>query len=275
MSCRSNKPSVRPFPRSDAGNAELFCELYGDELRYDHRRGIWHLWADHHWREDSDGEVYRRAVTAARRRFADAAAITDLDERGREAKFAITSENRQRLEAMLHLAARRLPIATSGEGWDADSQLLAVANGVLHLEAGRLHSGRPTEMISMASPVAYEPAAKCLRWERFLAEVFAGDDELVDWFWRLAGYLLSGETSEQCFFLLYGLGANGKSTLMNVLCALLGDYAYNAPFATFEAASRSDPQRFGGPPRAAPRDELRDEREHAPKRGATQDAQRR
>ncbi len=208
-------------------------------MRYDHRRGSWFIWAEHHWRADDDGEVLRLAVQTARQRYAEAPAIADLSARDAEARFAIASENRARLEAMLHVASCQRSVATAGDSWDRDPLVFAVANGVVDLERGRLRPGRPEEMISLCSPVRFDAEAGCPRWKRFLEEVFAGDELLIDWIWRLVGYLLSGETGEQFFVLLFGLGANGKSTLLKVLSAMLGDYAYNAPFSTFEAGSRA------------------------------------
>ena len=38
---------------------------------------------------------------------------------------------------------------------------------------------------------------------------------------------------------MHGTGGNGKSTLLNVLTSLLGDYAYNMPFSTIELQQRS------------------------------------
>jgi len=236
---RPGQPQERSLPQTDAGNSELFAGLHGERTRYDHRRGAWLLWESHCWRPDEDGGIYRLAIAAARRRYLAALEIADLEKRNAESRFAIKSEDHPRLSAMLRLAACQPPIATSGSEWNREPMLMAVGNGVLDLEQARLREGRPEEMIDRRSPVAFEPAAVCRRWERFLGEVFCGDEELIDWLWRVAGYLLSGQTSEQCLFLCYGTGANGKSKLLNVLRALLGEYAFNAPFSTFESNSRS------------------------------------
>jgi len=45
--------------------------------------------------------------------------------------------------------------------------------------------------------------------------------------------------SEQCVFLCYGEGANGKSTLLELLYKLIGEYAHNLPFSAFEATARN------------------------------------
>ncbi|MHB8870283.1 MAG: DNA primase family protein [Thermoleophilia bacterium] len=228
------------FPRTDAGNGELFAHLYRDRLRYDHRRDHWLVWDTHHWQEDADGEVRRLAIQAARERYRQAEAIPDLAERQQEAKFAVGSENRQRLDAMLGEARCLPPIATDGEHWDQDPWLLGVGNGVIDLRTGTLRPGRPEDNMTCFTEVPYDPEARCPRWRAFLAEIFRDDTDLIDFVWRTAGYALTGTTQEQCLFLCHGRGANGKSIFLALLRALLGRYAYNAPFSTFELRARSE-----------------------------------
>jgi putative DNA primase/helicase len=91
----------------------------------------------------------------------------------------------------------------------------------------------------MHTNVKFDPLAECPRWERFLSEVFAGDQELIDFIHRAVGYSLTGDTSEQCFFGCEGAGANGKSTFLEALRQVLGDYAANTPFSTLEWKGRS------------------------------------
>ena len=116
--------------------------------------------------------------------------------------------------------------------------LLGVANGVVDLRNGTLRDGRRGDAITMHSVVRYDAGAKCPRWAKFLAEVFDDDDVLIDWLWRAIGYSATGLTSEQIAFLLYGLGWNGKSTLLRVLVDVLGHYATNAAFSTFEVGPK-------------------------------------
>ncbi len=47
------------------------------------------------------------------------------------------------------------------------------------------------------------------------------------------GYAMSRDISEQCIFILWGCGANGKSTFLNVLLELFGDYACSTMIDTF------------------------------------------
>lgn len=227
------------FRRTDAGNGEYFARLYGERVRYDHRRRRWLLWAGDWWRPDDAGAVRRMAKDAARGRYQGAVAISDLDERASEARFAIGSENRQRMDAMLRAAESEPPIADNGQHWDENPWLLGVANGVVDLRSGELRPGAPEDGITQHSRIAFNPHASCPRWEQFLDEIFCSDRELIDYIARAVGYSLSGNVSEQCVFLCHGGGANGKGVFLNTLAAAAGDYAFNAPFATFEQKDRA------------------------------------
>ena len=60
-----------------------------------------------------------------------------------------------------------------------------------------------------------------------------GKREMIDYICRVAGYALTGDTGEQCVFLLWGIGKNGKSTFLNVLQTVLNDYSLQTGFSTF------------------------------------------
>ncbi len=231
------EPARRPpseYPCTDAGSAELIAALFGDRLRYDHRRVRWLVWAEHRWVEDPDGAPPRLALRAARLRYRDAEDLGDQEGRKKVAAWSIGSESRMRIEAALALARNVRPITDDGERWDANPCLMGCANGVVNLRSGRLRAGQQADRITMATGVPYDPDAAAPRFEQFLDEVFEGDADLVAFVQRAIGYSIAGDVSEQVVFICHGTGANGKSTLMGALRAALGDYAHNAPFSAFE-----------------------------------------
>lgn len=79
----------------------------------------------------------------------------------------------------------------------------------------------------------------CPTWLSFLHKVTDGNAGLKLFLQRAVGYSLSGDTSEQCLFFLYGQGANGKSTFVNTIRKLLNDYARQANPETFMVKDRS------------------------------------
>lgn len=219
----------------DLGNAEALVALYGDRLRYDWRQGRWLIWQEHHWVPDMDGHMGRVANSVARARMKAAADIDDKAARKAAYKWALRSEDRPRLAAMVALARNLKPIATAGAEFDAAPWLLGVSNGVVDLRTGTLQSGRPGDNITKSTGIVFDPRAEAPRWRKFLREIFDDDLDLVAYVRRAVGYCLTADCREECLFLLWGGGFNGKTVLLNILRALNGDYAANTPFSTFEA----------------------------------------
>ena len=174
------------------------------------------------------------AIESARERYRRATTIVELPERTTVSKWAIGSENRTRIEAAVSLSQKLEPVADSGENWDADKWLLGCENGVVDLKTGQLRPGKQSDCITMTTGIKFDPNAKCERWLQFLGEIFNGDESLIDWIWRFAGYSMTGDTSEQIVVLGYGTGSNGKGKFNHALRQAMGDYAHDAPFSTFE-----------------------------------------
>jgi len=80
--------------------------------------------------------------------------------------------------------------------------------------------------------VDYDPQAVCPTWETFLHRILAEDEGLIRYVQKAVGYSLTGSTQEQCLFILHGTGANGKSTFLNTMSTILGEYARHTPTET-------------------------------------------
>src|ERR1019366_6245449 len=106
-------------------------------------------------------------------------------------------------------------------------------NGTVDLRTGELRSHRREDLITKLAPVAHNPSARSSRWERFLTEIFEPHPDIVELIQRAIGYSLTGDTREECLFLLWGTGRNGKGTLIKTLATALGDYACTADFTAF------------------------------------------
>ena len=232
-------PSTAAEPLTEAGAAERFARLHADAVRFDHRRNRWLMWTDHRWRPDADAAVMRLALTFVRAWQREAVEHPNRDHREAVMRFALRLERRDGLSNMLSLARTLKPIADAGDGWDKHQRLLCTTNGVVNLRTGTLRPGDPGDRITMSTTVAYDPTARCPRWERVIRDIFDSDADLIAYVQRALGYSLTGDTSEQCLFLLYGTGANGKGTFSNTLARVLGDYAWNMPFATIELRDRT------------------------------------
>jgi putative DNA primase/helicase len=118
--------------------------------------------------------------------------------------------------------------------FDARPDLLSFANGVVELRTGRLRPHDKADMLTYSLSISYDASAECPRWLRFLAEVFPDYPELPGYMQRLCGYGITGRTDEQCFGVLWGKGANGKSVLTETVSGVFGAVSKTTPFATFE-----------------------------------------
>ena len=114
--------------------------------------------------------------------------------------------------------------------------VFGVTNGILDLELGALRPGCTLDRVTKISPVRYDPAARAPRFARFLMEIFQSTPDIVPWLQRVLGYCLTGLTSEQQFWIWWGAGSNGKSTLLKLLLDIFGiadnGYAWTMPFPT-------------------------------------------
>lgn len=227
------------FNTTDAGNGELFAHLYGDCVLYDHKQGRWLFWDAKRarWQPDATKRVRILAKNVARAWFKIARDIASSGEEDAKAYYtwAYKSESAGGIDDTLKQAQTEPPISDEGEGWDADPWLFGVANGVVDLQTGKFRAGTQTDRITKFSPVAFDAAARCPRFQKFLDEIFAGDAELVRYVQKAMGYSLTGETREQCLFACWGSGSNGKTTLLELLFYIMGDYGKDLPFTSLEA----------------------------------------
>jgi putative DNA primase/helicase len=138
--------------------------------------------------------------------------------------WALGSESKARLEAMLTLAGTVLPIADNGKGWDETPGLLGCENGVIDLKRNEFRDGRPEDRITKTTGLDDDPSTAAPRWRAFVSEVLE-DAEVVAFMKRLVGYGLTAEASLDLLVFLMGVGRNGKSTFIETLDAACGDYA--------------------------------------------------
>lgn len=92
----------------------------------------------------------------------------------------------------------------------------------------------------MHANARFDPTAECPRWRQSLLEMFSGDQDLLAYLQRAVGYSATGDTREQVIFLCFGAGANGKSTFLDSIAHVFGEYSYACPFTTFEGTQRSE-----------------------------------
>jgi putative DNA primase/helicase len=235
------------YKLTDLGNAERLVAAHGTNIRHDVNRKQWLVWNGKRWEYDENSQVNRLAANVVRSLYEN---LAEVDEARRKAIFAHASksESAPRLSAMVSLAAEREHIPVFATSLDSDSWLLNCLNGTIDLRTGKLKPHTREDHITKLIPVEYDSSALCPRYLQFLSEIFPGESstELIAFVKRMAGYILTGNTREQTVFILTGKGANGKSTLVEVLRAILGDYAGDTPMSTFTDKRESNTADLAG-----------------------------
>lgn len=231
------------FPLTEYGNAERLVEQCGPEIRYCHVLGHWLHWDGRRWVADTTGEAVRLAKLVVRGICSEAARERDKKLREEIVQWTKKSERSAAITAMLKLAESEPSIPLSPNELDTDPWLLNCLNGCIDLRTGELRRNNPRDLITKLIPVKYDPEGKCPRWARFLAEVFAPHPDIIPFIQNAVGYSITGDTREECLFLLCGPGRNGKGTFIKTVATMLADYAGTADFSTFVR------RRYDGGPR--------------------------
>lgn len=219
-------------PLTDSGNAERLIALFGDYIRYVPGVG-WMVWDDCRWNRDEADHVLGLTKDVARAIRTEADQIADDEQRRRTLKWAKLSESRARREAMRSLAAVEQSVVVSTRELDRDHYLLNVRNGTIELRSGVIRPHDARDLITRIANVEYDPAAECPTFISFLNTIFDSDADLIAFLQRFTGYALTGDTSEHALVMLYGTGANGKTTFIEALASIAGDYAMQANLETF------------------------------------------
>lgn len=221
---RKRKSPTGTNERTELQMSERFVERFSNEQRYCDALGGWFTWCGTHWAPDTK-ERARECAKEIARELAEEATVLFDENTFRSAKRAGSARG---VAAILDLARSAPGIVFAPADADRDPWALSCANGTIDLRSGTLRAHDRGELITRASPVAYDPAATAPRFERFLAEI-QPLPEVREYLARLFGYAAVGLVREHVLAVLWGPGANGKSVLADVLTQVLGEYAKPGP----------------------------------------------
>ncbi len=224
-------------PYNDMWNAERLAEQYGEILRFNTNIG-WFIWNGKYWEEDKKESIRILADKAILELYKYKTQM--MNKYGFESKkykafneWVCKSRNTGRKDNMIKEARHMEQISTLPEAFDQDNFTLNCLNGTLNLNTGKLSPHNKADLITKIIDVTYNPAAKAPTWDKFLHKIFEGNKELIGFIKRAIGYSMTGSIKEQCIFILHGVGKNGKSTFLDTIRSMLGDYTKNANVSVF------------------------------------------
>ncbi|MFH5885320.1 phage/plasmid primase, P4 family [Halalkalibaculum sp. DA3122] len=214
---------------TDFGNARELVNAYGDKIRYDINEEQWLFWDGTKWKRDSTGlYVMGIAKKLVESLYEQAKEIEDPEKAKHKQKHARKSANEARLKAMMSLSTTFPNIKVSKENLDQNPFLITLDNLTFDLKNFKKLKLNPKHLITRQLPFSFDSDATCPKWEEFISQIMGGDQNMIRFLQQAMGYTLTGLTTEQCLFFLFGTGRNGKTTYVEVLLHLLGDYSIKA-----------------------------------------------
>jgi putative DNA primase/helicase len=212
------------FRLTDLGNAERLIHRHGANLGYCHPWKKWLTYDGKRWVVDNTAAARRWAKETARSIYLEAVKEENEDDRKKIVRHAFDTEKRDRIAAMLNLA--EMDCSVLPEDLDLHPWSFNVMNGTLDLKTGKLGPHRREDYITKMCRIVYDPQATCPLWESTLDLFFNGDTDLIRYWQKLSGYAMAGQVRDHIMPVAYGVGSNGKSTVLGTLLDVFGrDYA--------------------------------------------------
>jgi hypothetical protein len=219
----------RTYELDDDGVIRAFTDKYKNELRFDHTASRWFRFDGQHWQREEThlAKHYARDIS------------TTLAAGNPRAKALKRVSNWEAIERGARTACEFACIAKI---WDSDAFLLGTPGGTVDLKTGKLRKARPSDYISKitaSAPVplhSLNPARDCPHWLTFLQEALDRDADAIRFLQQWGGYNLTGVTREHALVFVYGPGGSGKSTAINTIADVIGDYSINVSTSTLTAA---------------------------------------
>jgi len=219
---------------TDATNAERFMREHGNNVRYMAAWKKWLVWSGTHWLTDESGAlVHEKGLETVRNLYEELLKTSDYRERIEIEKYAMMSESLRRRKSCVESASWIKELNITSDQLDANPWLLNVRNGTIDVRNGEFREHRQGDFITKVANVEYDGKADCPLWKRFVREIMDYKTDVIAFLQTAVGWAMTGDISEQTMFILFGTGANGKSTFLNTIMYLLGDYAIATPTESF------------------------------------------
>jgi putative DNA primase/helicase len=218
---------------TDTTNAYRLLTEYGKDIRFNFLWKKWIVWNGCQWEMDDGYLIHDRGLKMIRGIYAELLKTADMRDRIEIEKHGMQSESARRRKALIEVASWIPELNIKTDDLDRDPWLFNVKNGTIDLRMGEMREHRQEDLITRIANVEYDLNADCPVWKKFVMEIMNYNADLIHFIQNAAGWAITGDTSEQSMFILFGTGANGKSTFLNTIMNLLGDYAIATPTETF------------------------------------------
>jgi P4 family phage/plasmid primase-like protien len=211
------------FDLTEIGLAQRFEAQHGEDCRHDPKADQWYTWTTGGYCEGTVEPHARVIQTVATLADETAAAKSPADKAAR-LKFSRESAKLHAQNAATTLAGRFPSMWIDAAQFDADSNLLGVKNGILDLSTGKRLEPNRDLMVTKSAACSFDAKATAPTFIKFIDTAANGDKDLRRHIQEIVGAALLGRSIRTKLHLMYGPAGSGKTTLMEIALALLGDY---------------------------------------------------
>lgn len=218
-------PKKARFPDTDTAMAEAFAAKRGHELVYITELRKWRVWTGQTWADDAHGAQVRNAI----QRFVE--------------KLPCRTETAQRVQKQ-YLSATKIghvelrlrdKLFGSVHDFDCDPNLVNCLNGTLDVSTGEFFEHEPTDYLTNMMHVEYDAAVLPAEWDRWL-RVTIREADVIEALQTIMGYgVFVAGNPERLLVLLKGPTSTGKSTFLEAISTLLGEWSKTFNLTIFRA----------------------------------------
>lgn len=214
------------YSLDDMGNGQRLWDRVSGQFHWVEQEKGYRYWDGKIWRRDQEGKLTQEweKLTSSWYRSDD----SELR------KWAKTSRSYAKVQSVKNLMKDIPGCAKDSQDFDADLELLNVENGLLNLRTGEFGRHDPSKLITRTFGATFDPSATCPNFDRFMEQVLP-DSDMRQYVQRALGYSLLGNSDQRSLFIIHGPSGTGKSTLMETMRTIFGEYGMTAPAGTFKA----------------------------------------
>ena len=233
------------LPTDHEGSAKCVIELFPGLYRFTRSHG-WLAYNGKYWEVQADDSVGRAIVHTLRQRskmIEDWAAGDEEKLKASKKMLLPLAANNWSVKGIEGRLRDLIEVKTDIARYDTETNRLNVNNGVINLMTGELEPHSKDDFFTYCLDIDYDEDAYCPEWEEFLESSVDGED-MLSYLQTVAGYLLTGEITEEVLFYIYGPTRSGKGTFTETIKTLMGPLAIGQNFRTFTADRTGDTQSF-------------------------------
>jgi len=232
-------PADRSYSFSDLGNALRLADrpTVKGLFHWVHEEKGNRYWTGKKWEQDYSGALTREVMDMTEKMVDHGVRLDDE----KLAKWGLNSQSASRIQAAMTLAKAIPGMTKRAEEFDRNLWLLNLGNGTLDLKNHELLPHSPQDLITRQFAADYDPSATCPNWERFIGQMLP-DEQVRKYVQRVLGYSLASVNDQRALFILHGPSGTGKSTFLETMRAMFGDYGMTAATGAFRAKGKE-----GGP----------------------------